>query len=134
VGELAYRFPQESASQVLTQRQRIFLLSLTGIFVIWFIFDYPSSFLVLFALINLFYFITNPVKLYIAVQGFGRGKVINVTKKEIESIKDEELPLYTIFVPLYWALISIGCWKGIIQLITRPFYWEKTVHGLYQAK
>jgi len=51
--------------------------------------------LVLFALINFFYFITNPVKLYIAVQGFGRGKVINVTKKEIESIKDEEPP------PLY---------------------------------
>jgi len=101
VGELAYRFPNESASRVLTQRQRIFLLSLATIFVIWFIFDYPSSFLVLFALINLFYFITNPVKLYIAVQGFGWGKVINVTKKEIESIKDEELPLYTIFIPLY---------------------------------
>lgn len=101
VGELAYRFPQESASRVLTQRQRILLLSLATIFVIWFIFDYPSSFLVLFALINLFYFVTNPVKLYIAVQGFGRGKVINVTKEEIESINDEELPLYTIFIPLY---------------------------------
>ncbi|UCG93994.1 MAG: glycosyltransferase [Candidatus Aerophobus sp.] len=98
---MAYRFPQESASRVLTQRQRIFLLSLASIFVIWFIFDYPSSFLVLFALINLFYFVTNPVKLYVAVQGFGRGKVINVTKEEIESIKDEELPLYTIFIPLY---------------------------------
>jgi len=101
VGELAYRFPDESASRVLTQRQRILLLSLVGIFVVWFIFDYPSSFLVLFALINIFYFITNPVKLYIAIKGFGRGKVINVTKEEIESIKDEELPLYTIFIPVY---------------------------------
>ena len=101
VGELAYRFPGESASRVLTQRQRILLLSLVGIFVIWFIFDYPSSFLVLFVLINLIYFITNPVKLYIAIKGFGQGNVINVTKKEIKSIKDEELPLYSIFIPLY---------------------------------
>jgi len=101
VGELAYRFPDESASRVLTRRQKIFLLSLAAIFVIWFIFDYPSSFLVLFALINLFYFISNPIKLYIAIKGFQPGKLINVTKEEIGSIKDEELPVYTIFVPLY---------------------------------
>ena len=41
---------------------------------------------------------------------------------------------YAILTTLYWVLISIGCWKGTIQLITRPFYWEKTVHALYQAK
>ena len=108
VGELAYRFPDESASRVLTQPQRIFLLSLASIFVIWFIFDYTSAFLVLFVLINLIYFIANPVKLYIALQGFGRGKVINVTKKEIKSIKDEELPLYTIFVPLFKEAESLA--------------------------
>ena len=32
--------------------------------------------------------------------------------------------------PLYWALMSIGAWKGFLQLFYRPFYWEKTVHGL----
>jgi len=83
VGELAYRFPGESASRVLTQRQKIFLLSLVGIFVIWFIFDYSSSFLVLFVLINLFYVVTNPVKLYIAIRGFQRGKLNKVTKYSI---------------------------------------------------
>lgn len=33
-------------------------------------------------------------------------------------------------MPLYWVLISVGAWKGAIQLVTRPFYWEKTEHGL----
>jgi len=33
-------------------------------------------------------------------------------------------------MPLYWVLASIGAWKGIIQLITRPHYWEKTMHGI----
>ena len=32
--------------------------------------------------------------------------------------------------PGYWVLISIAAWKGIWQLITKPHYWEKTVHGL----
>jgi hypothetical protein len=33
-------------------------------------------------------------------------------------------------VPLYWVLQSIAAYKGLIQLITKPFYWEKTQHGL----
>ena len=101
VGELAYRFPDISASRVLTRPQKFFLLSLIGIFLIWSIFDLPSSFLVLFSLINLFYFVANPVKLYITIRGFRQGKQINVSKEELESIKNEELPLYTIFIPLY---------------------------------
>jgi hypothetical protein len=27
-------------------------------------------------------------------------------------------------------MASIGAWKGFLQLITRPSYWEKTKHGL----
>ena len=41
-----------------------------------------------------------------------------------------ELVKYALFSPLYWALMSIGAWKGFVQLITRPSYWEKTQHGL----
>ena len=26
--------------------------------------------------------------------------------------------------------MSIAAWKAVWQLITRPHYWEKTVHGL----
>lgn len=32
--------------------------------------------------------------------------------------------------PLYWVLISIAAWKGLWEVITRPHYWQKTVHGL----
>ena len=101
VGELAYRFPDESASRVLTKTQKILLLSLFGLFLAWFIFDYPSSFLILFALINIFYFAITPIKLYITIKGFQPRTMVNITKKEIDSVNDEELPLYTIFVPLY---------------------------------
>ena len=33
-------------------------------------------------------------------------------------------------MPFYWVLISVGAWKGALQLVTKPFYWEKTIHGL----
>jgi len=29
--------------------------------------------------------------------------------------------------------MSIAAWKALIQLITRPSYWEKTDHGLATA-
>ena len=38
-----------------------------------------------------------------------------------------------ILVPLYWILQSIAAIKAIYQLIFRPFFWEKTVHGLSQS-
>lgn len=32
--------------------------------------------------------------------------------------------------PLYWILMSTAAIKALVQLITKPSYWEKTVHGL----
>ena len=41
-----------------------------------------------------------------------------------------DLVKYALLVPFYWMLMSIGAWKGALQLIFRPSYWEKTKHGL----
>jgi hypothetical protein len=37
---------------------------------------------------------------------------------------------YALLNPLYWLLHSIASFKALGQLFTRPYYWEKTVHGL----
>jgi cellulose synthase/poly-beta-1,6-N-acetylglucosamine synthase-like glycosyltransferase len=37
---------------------------------------------------------------------------------------------YAFAVTFYWALISLAAWRGLWQLVTCPFYWEKTAHGL----
>lgn len=39
---------------------------------------------------------------------------------------------YALISPLYWALMSWAAWKGFLQLWTKPFYWEKTMHGHYR--
>lgn len=35
---------------------------------------------------------------------------------------------YCLLIPFYWILMSFGAWKGVLQLVTRPFFWEKTPH------
>ncbi len=35
-----------------------------------------------------------------------------------------------LLLPLYWVLISLAAWKGAVQLLYKPYYWEKTRHGL----
>lgn len=37
---------------------------------------------------------------------------------------------HALCMPAYWVLISIGAYKGLWQLLTDPFYWERTLHGL----
>ncbi len=33
-------------------------------------------------------------------------------------------------MPLYWLMMSVAAYKAGWQLFTKPFYWEKTSHGL----
>jgi len=44
-----------------------------------------------------------------------------------------ELAPKVLLLPLYWVMMSIAAVKAVLQLVTRPSYWEKTVHGLDRA-
>ncbi len=44
--------------------------------------------------------------------------------------KSYSLILYAITNPVYWLMHSISAYKGLFQLVSKPFYWEKTNHGL----
>jgi cellulose synthase/poly-beta-1,6-N-acetylglucosamine synthase-like glycosyltransferase len=41
-----------------------------------------------------------------------------------------ELILFAIANPIYWLMHSVSAYKGLYQLVVKPFYWEKTNHGL----
>lgn len=41
-----------------------------------------------------------------------------------------KLLLYALLNPLYWQLHSIAAYMALWQLFFKPFYWEKTVHGI----
>ena len=44
-------------------------------------------------------------------------------RKHYEDVK------WALLTPVYWILMSVAAWKGVIQLFYKPSYWEKTVHG-----
>jgi cellulose synthase/poly-beta-1,6-N-acetylglucosamine synthase-like glycosyltransferase len=42
-----------------------------------------------------------------------------------------ELVMVAPLVPFYWLLISVATFKAIYEFIVKPFYWQKTQHGLH---
>ncbi|HEY0267258.1 MAG TPA: glycosyltransferase [Rhizomicrobium sp.] len=42
----------------------------------------------------------------------------------------DELAPYGLTVIAYWALVSAAGYRAIVQLVTKPFFWEKTTHGV----
>ncbi|MBS7645170.1 MAG: glycosyltransferase [Candidatus Bathyarchaeia archaeon] len=100
--ELRYRSPDESAFRVLYPWQRSVILGFIILFSVLFVLNYPLSFIVLFSLINIAYFCVNPVKFYIAFKGFrGSRRAVHVSSKDVESLQEKDLPVYTILVPVY---------------------------------
>jgi cellulose synthase/poly-beta-1,6-N-acetylglucosamine synthase-like glycosyltransferase len=41
-----------------------------------------------------------------------------------------ELILFSIANPVYWLMHSIAAYMGLYELIVKPFYWQKTNHGI----
>ncbi len=33
------------------------------------------------------------------------------------------------FLPVYWLAISIAAYRAVLDLVRRPYFWEKTMHG-----
>ncbi|PZR82216.1 MAG: hypothetical protein DLM65_04395 [Candidatus Aeolococcus gillhamiae] len=45
--------------------------------------------------------------------------------------KSWELTRVALLAPAYWLMMSLAMLKAGLQLVTKPTYWEKTVHGLF---
>lgn len=70
--------------------------------------------------------------LYASIFNFIAGNVLMVYVNMLAVFKRRyyELILFAILNPVYWLMHSIAAYKGLWQLIYKPFYWEKTNHGL----
>ncbi|NJM84560.1 MAG: glycosyltransferase, partial [Tabrizicola sp.] len=42
-------------------------------------------------------------------------------------------PLWVITMKLYFPLASLAAFKALAELATKPFYWDKTSHGIFDA-
>ncbi|MCS6908912.1 MAG: glycosyltransferase [Anaerolineales bacterium] len=77
-------------------------------------------------------FLFPPLTLYISLFNllFGNGLMIYLNMLAVFKRRYYHLLIYTFLNPIYWILHSIAAYKASWQLLTRPFYWEKTIHGL----
>lgn len=100
-----------------------FLVSpiLWGIFLLW-----------LFAETNIIDPIFPPWILYISIINLlvGNGMLIFMNIIAVWRRELYNLTPWALLNPVYWILHSIAAWKAQWQIIRKPFYWEKTPHGI----
>ena len=94
---------------------------LLGIFICYIVFDL-SSIRTLFPDWVLFISIFNLM--------VGNILMIYINMMAVFKRRFYELILFAIANPIYWLMHSIAAFKGLYQLVVKPFYWEKTDHGL----
>jgi hypothetical protein len=61
---------------------------------------------------------------------FGNAAMVYVSMMGAFKRRRFRLVPWAIINPAYWLLHAIASYKALWQLITRPHYWEKTLHGL----
>ena len=73
-----------------------------------------------------------PLVLYLSLFNLliGNGLLIYLSTLSVFKRHLYRLIPWALTVPAYWMLMSVAAYKALWQLIHRPFYWEKTEHGL----
>ncbi|MGB3247974.1 MAG: glycosyltransferase family 2 protein, partial [Tabrizicola sp.] len=64
------------------------------------------------------FFLSEAANILIGALGLGR------TKHGLSLI-------WVLTLKIYYPLASLAAYKGLLELATRPFYWDKTTHGLF---
>ncbi|MCL1632759.1 glycosyltransferase [Sporolactobacillus sp. CPB3-1] len=72
--------------------------------------------------------------LFIYTNIAGTYWVVHELYRKKETWLSYGLVRYALLTPIYWAMMSIASIKALWQLIRKPFYWEKTVHGFDQER
>lgn len=71
--------------------------------------------------------------LYIGVFSFVFGNFLYVYYYMIACAKRGYFDLikYVFLVPFYWLMMSLAAWRAVYEMIVKPHYWAKTLHGLH---
>lgn len=77
-----------------------------------------------------------PAVLYLSLFNllFGNFLGIYLNMLAVFRRKYYELLPYALLNPIYWMLHSIASYKALYELFTKPFYWQKTQHGITKYK
>lgn len=81
---------------------------------------------------HFFDYLFPPITLYISLFNllFGNGLMIYLNMLAVFKRNYFNLLLFALLNPFYWVLHSIAAYKALWQLFARPYFWEKTIHGI----
>jgi|GEM_PF-149540 len=79
-------------------------------------------------------FFPGPI-LYIGVVSLIFGNFLYVYSYMVGCVKRgyDGLIKYVFLIPFYWLGMSVAAWKALYEIVVKPHYWAKTVHGLHLA-
>lgn len=77
-----------------------------------------------------------PVVLYVSLFNLLVGNGIAIYLNMLAGFKRGYYDLipWALLNPAYWVLHSVAAYKALWELVTRPFHWEKTAHGLSRVR
>jgi cellulose synthase/poly-beta-1,6-N-acetylglucosamine synthase-like glycosyltransferase len=101
VFELLNRDPGNSAIITFTAPQLIFIFSLLAITVIGLFLSFKTVSIIINIMLSSFFLLAIVFKLFLALVGSRFELFQAVTREEVREVKDEELPVYTIHLPVY---------------------------------
>ncbi|CAM3878854.1 glycosyltransferase [Mucilaginibacter galii] len=90
-----------SALTTFTSKQLIFIFSLIGIIAAGLVLNFKVTSIILNVFLSTFFLLTITFKLFLSLVGSKFELYQAVTKSEIKNIVDDELPVYTIQLPVY---------------------------------
>ena len=73
------------------------------------------------------------VILYVGVFSFIVGNFLYLYYYMIACAKRGHYDLikYVYVVPFYWLMMSFASWRAVYEMVVKPHYWAKTLHGLH---
>ena len=71
--------------------------------------------------------------LYMGVFSLIFGNFLYLYSNMIGSVKrgHYDIVKYVFLVPFYWLAMSAAAWKAAYEMLVKPHYWAKTLHGLH---
>jgi cellulose synthase/poly-beta-1,6-N-acetylglucosamine synthase-like glycosyltransferase len=101
VFELLNRDPDNSALTTFTVPQLIFIFVLLGLVVIGLFISFKAVAITINVIVSSFFLIAIVFKLFLALVGSRFELYQAVTKEEVRQVVDDDLPIYTIHLPVY---------------------------------
>jgi cellulose synthase/poly-beta-1,6-N-acetylglucosamine synthase-like glycosyltransferase len=71
---------------------------------------------------------------YLLVLGVGYGGAFGLAIAGLIRQRQPELGVYQVLLPVYWLLHAFAAVRATVELLTRPYFWSKTVHGKTKMK